>query len=195
MTGDRRARLGRFGPRVSQMGLRWQGDRPPGRVRPDIDWVVAAVGDAPPAAVLGARSLVVDGVQANNARAQLTDTCLRTGRDAVDVALLHATPGAEEEEWDDLVGLADDGLARCIGIVTDDPRSVERCETRRHVDAVWARASALLEGDALVRVCRWSGTGLLTGVSGPVEPALFRRATAVAVPPRKVLVPTRAKIH
>jgi hypothetical protein len=93
-------------------------------------------------------AVVVLGSRPDPVRRALTGL----GREVADVVIARGA-----DEWPVAVALAGAGLARCIGVATDDPRVVEACRRRHHVDAVWSTDA----GDALVRVCRWGGTGIL----------------------------------
>lgn len=146
----RKQRLGRFGPLLSVLGLHWPAPLPvvDAARRAGVNWLAldsttAGGGLAPAgwAAVLVGADVRIE---------QILSTL---GRDAVDVVLAR-----DFDEWQAAVVLADARLARCAGVVTDDPAVVEACRRQRHVDAVWASGAA---GDALAGMCRWGGTGLL----------------------------------
>src|SRR5207248_5387117 len=101
----------------------------------------------------------------------------RLGRDAIDLyLLLEADPAQSvEDAWQSMAALADDGLARAIGVCNYTAEMVRRCEQVRHVDAVQNQFSLLHreEHAALAAHCEAFGTsfiaygplalGLLTG--------------------------------
>ena len=141
----RRQRLGRFGPQLSLLGVRWPATGPPG-----VNWLMVDVADGGPMprAPVG-WAVVLLGVDTRGVGQALT----WLGRDAADVVIAR-----DAHEWPEAVALAEAGVTRCAGVVTDDPRVVERCRVLRHVDAVWSSESP---AEPLLEVCRWGGAGLL----------------------------------
>lgn len=165
-------RLGRAGPRLSDIGV--HGPATPAFLAAadtvGINWIVldmeapvpGGARTVPPAwalLLLGARRDVV------------TRTLTHVGRAAAEVVFAR-----DEDEWASAMVLAATGVARCVGLVTDDVHAIEACSHQRHVDAVWA---ATAPDASLVQLCRWSGTGLLLASDtirqrperGPVAPA------------------------
>ena len=153
-------RLGRFGPRLSTVGVRWRAelDRDgaglwrAGAV--GVNWVLLEAGEASAVdhlAVPPGWTTVLIASDAGEAHGALRVL----GRSAVDVVL-----AAEASSWRSAVALVDRGLAHCAGLVTDSAGVVERSRRHRHVDAV---LTSVRPDPALVRVCRWSGTGVLVG--------------------------------
>jgi len=80
-----------------------------------------------------------------------------------------------------MAAVADEGLARLIGVSNFSAQQVERCERVRHVDAVGNQSSLIHweKLEALREHCVRAGTaftaygplalGLLTGKAGPVQ--------------------------
>ena len=107
----------------------------------------------------------------------------RLGRDAIDLYLvLEPEPSRSiEETWEAMAAVADEGLARLIGVSNFSAQQVERCERVRHVDAVENQFSLIYreKHEALREHCVRAGTafiaygplalGLLTGKVDPVR--------------------------
>ena len=138
-----RQRLGRFGPQLSALGLRW-----PSPLVPEVNWLVVDVSNPVDLVAPDGWAVVLLGSGAAPVRRALAGL----GRDVADVVVAR-----DIDEWPAAVALAGAGLARCVGVATDDALVVETCRWRHHVDAVWSTEP----DDALVRVCRWGGTGIL----------------------------------
>ena len=169
-------RLGRFGPRLSTVGVRWRAELDRGEAglwraeAVGVNWVLLEAGDVSAddrIAVPPGWTTVLIASDAEEAHGALRVL----GRTAVDVVL-----APQESCWTSAVALVDRGLARCSGLVTDSADVVERSRRHRHVDAVLA---SVRPDPALVRVCRWSGTGVLVGAGriavhhpGPTIPAV-----------------------
>lgn len=175
------ARLGRFGPRLSTVGLTGPVDAAL-LERADAagaNWLLQRCyeEDAPVAVRLPDSWLLV--VHGCPTLAAVARTAARYGRDEVDVLL-----AADAQEWDLAVAAAEAGRARCAGIVTDAAQVVEACRRRRHVDAVLASPGAVAGGDHFTRVCRWGGTGVLTALTSGGGGGWWtaRAATADQVP-------------
>ncbi|MGH2635518.1 MAG: aldo/keto reductase [Actinomycetota bacterium] len=88
---------------------------------------------------------------------------LRTDR--IDLYQLHWPDGSGvpvEETWGAMVGLAEEGLVRFIGVSNFDRGLIERCEAVRHVDSLQQEFSMLvLEDRELIRWCGAQGIGVL----------------------------------
>src|SRR5438067_2102283 len=109
-----------------------------GMGRPE-ELVAKALGDRPDILVFtkvwhGVHGALTPDVVRAAAEASLR----RLGRDALDVyLLLEPDPRrAVEDTWETMAGLADEGLARAVGVCNFSADQVRRCEQVRHVDAV-----------------------------------------------------------
>jgi len=116
------------------------------------------------------------GFAADQVRRACEDSLKRLGRDTIDLYQLH-WPDKNvpvEETWHAIAELADEGLARAIGVSNFPPELIEACEKIRHVDSLQPHVSMLHRTNLdLVRWCgeREIGTvaysplacGLLTG--------------------------------
>jgi aryl-alcohol dehydrogenase-like predicted oxidoreductase len=89
----------------------------------------------------------------------------RLGRDSVDLYQLHWPDRsiAVEETWEGMAALAEDGLARCIGVSNFDRELIERCENVRHVDSLQPHFSMLHQDGRrdLLPFCGENGTGVI----------------------------------
>jgi methylglyoxal reductase len=89
----------------------------------------------------------------------------RLGRDQVDLYQLHwpdrHTP--VEETWEEMAAIAEEGLARCIGVSNFDRELIERCEGIRHVDSLQPQFSILHQDGRrdLFPWCASNGTGVI----------------------------------
>jgi aryl-alcohol dehydrogenase-like predicted oxidoreductase len=85
--------------------------------------------------------------------------------DSVDLYQLH-WPDASipvERTWEEMAALAEEGLARCIGVSNFDRELIERCESVRHVDSLQPHFSMLHQAGRrdLLPICGANGTGVI----------------------------------
>src|SRR5438105_3869153 len=106
----------------------------------------------------------------------------RLGRGAIDLyLLLEPDPGmALEETWESMACLADEGLARAVGVCNLTLDLLQRCERVRHVDAVQNQFSLLHreEHRTLGAHCQAAGTSFIA--YGPLALGLLAGKTDFA---------------
>jgi aryl-alcohol dehydrogenase-like predicted oxidoreductase len=105
------------------------------------------------------------GFESQNIRKAAEASLERLGRERIDLFQLHRPDRNVpiEETWEAMAALADDGLARWIGVSNFDRALIERCERIRHVDSVQPPFSMLLQDSRteLFPICEANGTGVL----------------------------------
>lgn len=106
----------------------------------------------------------------------------RLGRDAIDLyLLLEPDPTlVVEDTWETMAALADEGIARAIGVCNFTADLVRRCERVRHVDAVQNQYSLIHRDEhaALASHCARFGTTFIA--YGPLALGLLTGKTAFA---------------
>jgi aryl-alcohol dehydrogenase-like predicted oxidoreductase len=86
------------------------------------------------------------GLRPDDVRRAIHDSLERLGTDRIDLYQIHWPAEHEvpvEEAWGTLAELADEGLARYVGVSNFDRALIERCLPIRHVDSVQNRLSLL----------------------------------------------------
>jgi aryl-alcohol dehydrogenase-like predicted oxidoreductase len=104
------------------------------------------------------------GYEPDAIRAAAQDSLRRLGRDVIDLFQLHQpVPGMDvEAAWEAMAGLAEDGLARCIGVSNFDRAQLELCQRIRPVDSLQPNLSLLYRADqGLVEWCGEQGIGVI----------------------------------
>ena len=104
------------------------------------------------------------GFAKDQVRRACEESLKRLGRDTIDLYQLHWPDGnvPVEETWHEMASLADEGLARAIGVSNFSEKLIEACEQIRHVDSLQPHVSMLHRGNLdLVRWCGERGTGVV----------------------------------
>jgi aryl-alcohol dehydrogenase-like predicted oxidoreductase len=90
------------------------------------------------------------GLRRDDIHRAISDSLKRLGIDSVDLYQIH-WPAEHivpiEEAWSTMAEVADEGLARHIGVSNFDRTLVQRCGAIRHVDSVQNRLSLLAQRD------------------------------------------------
>lgn len=105
------------------------------------------------------------GYRADQVRRALQGSLQRLGTDHVDLYQIHWPDDGVpvEETWGAMAELADEGLARHVGVSNFDLPLIDRCEAIRHVDSVQNKLSLLHTEDTrdLLRALQDRGIGYL----------------------------------
>lgn len=103
------------------------------------------------------------GVRPEDIRRAIGDSLKRLGTDRVDLYQIH-WPAEHivpiEEAWSTMAEIADEGLARLIGVSNFDRALVERCLAIRHVDSVQNKLSLLAQRDRNTLLPWLAGQGI-----------------------------------
>jgi aryl-alcohol dehydrogenase-like predicted oxidoreductase len=105
------------------------------------------------------------GYEPDGIRAAAEASLERIGRDAIDLFQIHQpVPGMDvAAAWQAMAGLADEGLARFIGVSNFDREQIEACQRIRPVDSLQPNLSMLYRGDAeLIAWCGEQGIGVIS---------------------------------
>jgi aryl-alcohol dehydrogenase-like predicted oxidoreductase len=104
------------------------------------------------------------GYEPDGIRAAADASRERLGRDVIDLFQLHQpVPGMNvAAAWEAMAGLAEDGVARCIGVSNFDHDQLEVCQAIRPIDSLQPQLSMLYRGEqALVEWCRDHDVGVV----------------------------------
>jgi aryl-alcohol dehydrogenase-like predicted oxidoreductase len=104
------------------------------------------------------------GYEPRAIRAAAEGSLRRLGRDVIDLFQVHQpVPGMDvEAAWEAMAALADDGLARCIGVSNFDREQLEVCQRIRPVDSLQPNLSMLYRPLAdLIAWCGEQGIGVI----------------------------------
>lgn len=109
-----------------------------------------------------------------------SDSLARLRRDYLDVYFLHwpdRTGVSLEETWEAMANLADDGMARAIGMSNYTIEDVERCHSRRRVDVVQVGLNLIDYLDARRYVARCGELGIAVTIYEPVASGILSGKT------------------
>lgn len=135
---------------------------------------------APSAAITGGGS----GFRPDQIHSACRESLRRLGRDHVDVYLLHWPTEEDvpiEDTWEAMAELADQGLARAIGMSNYDIETIERCHAQRRVDVVQDGLSLIDYLDAREKFRRCQQLGIGVTVFEPLASGILTDKTAEQV--------------
>lgn len=200
----RRRRLGACGPELSPIGLSARGATSVAAavaLAKGINWIHFAAGTTPHPLPDIAKMLAVIEVEASPTTLggaigrAIASSMAALGRPMIDVLLLRPTPGSDVlQTWTGVGTAADLGAARAIGLAGVTDGDLERCHQTRPVDAVLLDPSEPSARARAIRLCRWSGIGVLEEADTPADAAESIKSdgvTGVILPARHVGVSSK----